>query len=159
LGRTWSDGHYGKRQAILNCILATSGPPFTHNSARTRPDHSSAGKRKGRRVRGRDSLEYARPCSACHPLKLSVSAKEVRWELCPGTWRQEASQDCHFRVPAADPTTGLLELMSTESVIPSNHPMLCHHLLLPTSIFPGVRVFSSEAVLPIGRPKYWSFTF
>ena len=103
--------------------------------------------------RGRDGLEYARPSSACHPLKLSVSAKEVRWELCPGTWRQEASRDCHFRVPAVDPTTGLLELMSTELVTPSNH------LMFPPSIFPGIRVFSSEAALPIGRPKYWSFTF
>ena len=49
--------------------------------------------------------------------------------------------------------------MSTESVIPSNHLILCHPVLLLTSIFPSIRVFSSESVLPIRWPKYWSFSF
>ena len=52
----------------------------------------------------------------------------------------------------------LLKLMSIESVIPSNHLILCHSLLLP-SIFPSIRVFSSESVLRIRWPKYWSFSF
>ena len=52
----------------------------------------------------------------------------------------------------------LLKLMSTESVMPSNHLMLCHPLLLP-SVFPSIRVFSSESVLQVRWPKYWSFTF
>ena len=53
----------------------------------------------------------------------------------------------------------LLKLMSIESVMPSNHLILCHpHLLLP-SIFPSIRVFSNESVLCIRRPKYWSFSF
>ena len=53
----------------------------------------------------------------------------------------------------------LLKLMSTESVITSNHLILCHSLLLLTSIFPSIRVFSSESVLRIRWPKYWSFSF
>ena len=53
----------------------------------------------------------------------------------------------------------LLKLMSIESVMPSNHLILCHPLLLPSSIFPSIRVFSNESVLLIRWPKYWSFTF
>ena len=52
----------------------------------------------------------------------------------------------------------LLKLMSIKSVMPSNHLILCHLLLLP-STFPSIRVFSSESVLCIRRPKYWSFSF
>ena len=53
----------------------------------------------------------------------------------------------------------LLKLRSTESVIPSNHLILCHPLILLPSIFPSIRVFSSESVLHIRWPKYWSFSF
>ena len=49
--------------------------------------------------------------------------------------------------------------MSIESVMPSNHLILCHPLLLPRSIFPSVRVFSNESVLRIRWPQYWSFSF
>ena len=49
--------------------------------------------------------------------------------------------------------------MSIESVIPSNHLILCHPLLLLPSIFPSIRVFSNESVLRIRWPKYWSFSF
>ncbi|KAB0346012.1 hypothetical protein FD755_024339 [Muntiacus reevesi] len=52
----------------------------------------------------------------------------------------------------------LLKLMSIESVMPSNHLILCRPLLLP-SIFPSIRVFSNESVLFIRWPKYWSFCF
>ena len=52
-----------------------------------------------------------------------------------------------------------LKLMSIESVMPSNHLILCHPLLLLPSIFPSIRVFSSESALCIRWPKYWSFTF
>ena len=51
----------------------------------------------------------------------------------------------------------LLRLMSSESVMPLNHLILCHPLLLP-SIFPSIKVFSSESVLCIRWPKYWSFS-
>ena len=53
----------------------------------------------------------------------------------------------------------LLKLMSIESVMPSNHLVLCHPLLLPPSIFPSIGVFSNESVLRIRRPKCWSFSF
>ena len=53
----------------------------------------------------------------------------------------------------------LLKLMSIESVMPSNHLILCRSLLLPPSIFPNTRVFSNESVLHIRWPKYWSFSF
>ena len=53
----------------------------------------------------------------------------------------------------------LLKLMSIKSVMPSNHLILFHPLLLPPSIFPSIRVFSNESVLCIMWPKYWSFSF
>ena len=49
--------------------------------------------------------------------------------------------------------------MSIELVISSNHLILCHPLLLMPSIFPSIRVFSNESVIPIRWPKYWSFSF
>ena len=53
----------------------------------------------------------------------------------------------------------LLKLMSIESVVPSNHLILCHPLLLLPSIFPSIKVFSNESVLCIRWPEYWSFSF
>ena len=53
----------------------------------------------------------------------------------------------------------LLKFMFIESVIPSNHLILCHPLLLPPSIFLSIKVFSNESVLHIRWPKYWSFSF
>ena len=53
----------------------------------------------------------------------------------------------------------LTKLMSIESVMPSNHLILCCHCLLLPSIFPSIRVFSNESALRIRWPKYWSFTF
>ena len=51
------------------------------------------------------------------------------------------------------------KLMSIESVMPSNHLILCRPLLLPPSIFPSIRVISNESVLCMRWPKYWSFSF
>ena len=53
----------------------------------------------------------------------------------------------------------LFKLMSVALVMPSNHLIFCHPLLLLPSIFPSIRVFSNESVLPITWPKYWSFSF
>ena len=53
----------------------------------------------------------------------------------------------------------ILKLMSIESVMPSNHLILCRPLLLLHSIFPSIRVFSNETVLHIRWPEYWSFSF
>ena len=53
----------------------------------------------------------------------------------------------------------LLKLMSIESVMPSNHLILCYPLFFPPPIFPSIRVFSNESALRIRWPKYWSFSF
>ena len=66
----------------------------------------------------------------------------------------------HTRFPCPVPTPGACsDSMSIESVMPSNHLILCRPLLLLLSIFSSIRVFSSESVLPIRWPKYWSFSF
>ena len=71
--------------------------------------------------------------------------------MTPWTAAHQASLPINFR--------SLLKLMSIESVMPSNHLILCHPLLLLPSIFPSIRVFSNESVLPNRWPKYWSFSF
>ena len=53
----------------------------------------------------------------------------------------------------------LLKFISVELMMPSNHFILCHPLLLLPSILPNIRIFSSESALPIRWPKYWSFSF
>ena len=64
----------------------------------------------------------------------------------------------HARPPCPSPTPGVYsETQSIESVMPSNHLILCHTLL--PSVFPNIRVFSSESVLRIRWPKDWSFRF
>ena len=68
----------------------------------------------------------------------------------PGLQHAKPLSITNFRSP--------LKLMSIESVMPFNHLILCHTLLLP-SIFCSIRLFSSESVLPIRWPKYWSFSF
>ena len=81
---------------------------------------------------------------------------------------QSLSRVWHFATPWTEARQASLsitnswslpELMSIELVMPSNHLILCHHLLLPPSIFPSIRVFSNESALPIRWPKYWSFSF
>ena len=65
----------------------------------------------------------------------------------------------HARLPCPSPYLELAKLMSIDSVMPSNHLILCHPLLLLPSIFPSIRVFSNESAFHIRWPKYWSFTF
>ena len=66
----------------------------------------------------------------------------------------------HPRLPHPSPTPGVLpKLISIESVMPSNHLILCCPLLLLSSIFPSIRVFSNELALCMRWPKYWSFSF
>ena len=72
--------------------------------------------------------------------------------MTPGTATRQASL-------SITNSQGLLTLVSIESVMPSNHLILCHPLLPLPSIFPSIRVFSSELVLPIRWPKYLSFSF
>ena len=68
------------------------------------------------------------------------------------TWRA-------FKILSIINSQNPLKLMSFESVMPSNHLILFHPLLLPPSIFPNIRVFSNESALRIRLPKYWSFSF
>ena len=78
------------------------------------------------------------------------SLSHVQLSVIPWTATRQASLS--FTI-----SWSLLKLMSTESVIPSKHLILCHPLLLLTSIFPSIRVFSNESTLHIRWPKYWSF--
>ena len=69
-------------------------------------------------------------------------------------------KDCSMPVlPVHHQPPEFTKPMSIELVMPSNHLILCYPLLLPPSIFPSIRVFSSESVLCIRWPKYWSFSF
>ena len=78
-------------------------------------------------------------------------------QLCPTLC---GSMDCSAPgFPVLHNLPSLLRLMSIESVMPSNHLILCCHLLLLPSIFPSIRVFSNESVLCIRWAKYWSFSF
>ena len=65
----------------------------------------------------------------------------------------------HQASPSITNSRSLLKLMSIESVMPSNHLILCRPLLLPPSVFPNIRIFSNESALHIRWPKYWSFNF
>ena len=65
---------------------------------------------------------------------------------------------CHAPLSITN-SWSLPKLMSIESVIPSNHLILCHPLLLLSSVFPSIRVSSNESVFHIKWPKYWSFSF
>ena len=67
----------------------------------------------------------------------------------------------HSRLPYTSPSSGVCSnsFMSTESVMPSNHLILCLPFLLLPSIFPSIRIFSNDSALHIRWPKYWSFSF
>ena len=68
--------------------------------------------------------------------------------------------DCRMRgFPVLHHSCSLLRLMSIKSVTPPNHLILCHSLLLSPSIFPSIRVFSNDSVLPIRWPEYWQWIF
>ena len=67
--------------------------------------------------------------------------------------------DCRTQASMSFVSRSLLKLLSSESVMPYSHLVLGHPLLLLPSIFPSIRVFSSESVLHIRWPKYWSFSF
>ena len=65
----------------------------------------------------------------------------------------------HTRLPCPSLSPRVDSFMSIESVMPSNHLLLCRPLLLLPSVFPNIRVFSNELALCIRWPKYWSFSF
>ena len=99
------------------------------------------------------TCRLGRPSAHSQSVSQSVqSLSHVRLFETPWTEAHQAS------LSITNPQS-LLKLMSIESVMPSNHLILCHPLLLLPSIFLSIRVFSSESVLPIRCPKYWSFSF
>ena len=86
------------------------------------------------------------------PLSLVQSVSHIWLFVTPWTAAHQASL-------SITNSRSLLKLMSIESVMPSNHLILCRPLFLPPSIFPSICVFSKESVLRIRWPKYWSFSF
>ena len=87
-------------------------------------------------------------------LKRKIWAMDTHRGLCATPWTT-----AHQASPSITNSWSLLKLISIESVMPSNHLILCHPLVLPPSIFPSIRVFSNESVLCIRWPNYWSFSF
>ena len=85
------------------------------------------------------------------PVQSVQSLSHVRLFVSPWIAALQASLSINSRSPPKP--------MSIESVMPSNHLILCRPLFLPPSIFPSIRVFSNESVLHIRWPKYWSFSF
>ena len=94
----------------------------------------------------------AQPCINCTPFSSVQSLSHLRLFVTPWTAACQASL-------SITNSQSLSKLMSIESVMPSNHLILCRPLLLPPSILPSIRVFSSESVLCTVWPKYWSFSF
>ena len=82
----------------------------------------------------------------------SVSSVTLSDSVTPWTAERQASL-------SITNSRSLLKFVSIESVMPSNHLILCHPFLLLPSIFPSIRVFSNESALCIKWPKYWSFSF
>ena len=95
-------------------------------------------------------------CKFLTSLPLSFLSCSIA-RLCPtlcDPWTAACQASLSFAI-----SRSLFKLMSIESVMPSIHLILCRPLLLLPSIFPSIRVFSSESVLCIRWPKYWSFSF
>ena len=106
------------------------------------------------RIREKDGLPdlLKFPCLVNRVVVVVQSLSRVRLFATPWTAARQASR-------SFTNSWSLLKLMSIESVMPSNHLILCHPLLLLPSVFPSIRVFSNESVLPIRWPQYWSFSF
>ena len=99
------------------------------------------------------SLLYSKPLSGFpHTRLLLFSRSVVSDSATPWTAVLQAS-------PSFTVSQSLLKLMPIEPVMPSNHLILCHPLVLLPSIFPSIRVFQNESALYIRWPKYWSFSF
>ena len=102
------------------------------------------------------SIESVVPCNQLILCRLLLQLSTVvQW--CP-TLCDPKTAACQAFLSITN-SRSLLKLMSIESVMPSNHLIPCHPLLLLSSIFPSLRIFSNESVLPIWWAKYWSFSF
>ena len=94
------------------------------------------------------------PLSQLNTAHLQVCCCYSVAQLCP-----TLCDPMNCSTPGFTISQSLLKLMSIESVMPSNHLMLCHPLFLPPSVFPSIRVFSNVSAFHIKWPKYWSFSF
>ena len=92
------------------------------------------------------------------PAQPSSSVSSVQLFSCVQLFATPWTAACQASLSFTN-SLSLLKLMSTELVMPSNHLILCHPLLLLPSIFPSIRVFSNQLILHIRWPKYWSFSF
>ena len=97
------------------------------------------------------ALQYIPIICLFHQVSEVQSLSRVRLFVTPQTAARQASL-------SITNSRSLLKLMAVESVMPSNHLILCHPLLLLPSIIPSIRVFSNESVLHIRWPDYWSFS-
>ena len=104
------------------------------------------------RLESRSNPNTSPKASTYLVLNVAQFLSHVQQSVTPWTAARQAS-------PSFTISWSLLKLMSIESVMPSNHLILCHPLLLLPSIFPSIRVFPSESVLHIRWPKYGSFSF
>ena len=108
--------------------------------------------------------QVGQPCSSCglvvagqySPNPSSVQFSSVA-QSCLNLWTPWTT--AHQASLSITNSQSLFKLMSTELVMPSNHLILCHPLLLPPSMFLSIRAFSNESVLRIRWPKYWTFSF
>ena len=95
-------------------------------------------------------------CFICNIYSVQFSSVT---QLCPTFCNPMACSKPGFPVHHQELIQSLFRLICIELVMPSNHLILCHPLLFPSSIFPSSRVFSNESVLRIRWPKYWHFSF
>ena len=103
-------------------------------------------------IKDKERLPFTVLTESRHSVVVFQSLSRVRLFATPWTAAHQASLS--FTV-----SQSLLKLLSSESVMPSNHLILCRPLLLPPSVFPSIRIFSNELVFHITWPKYWSFSF
>ena len=101
---------------------------------------------------GQKKVSFQRQCQRMFKFSSVQSLNYARLFVAPWTAAHQASL-------SITNSWSLLKLVFIEMVIPSNHLILCHPLLLLPSIFPSIRVFSNESALCIRWPKYWSFSF
>ena len=99
--------------------------------------------------------ESVQSCFLLFTLSFHISSVA---QSCP-TLCDSLTTEAHRASLSIDNSRSLLKLMSIESVMPSNCLILCCPLLLPPSIFPSIRFFSTESVLHVRWPKYWGFSF
>ena len=100
-------------------------------------------------------IEYT-TISTSFDTHLMISSVQFSLSVVSDSLRPHGLQ--HTRLPCPS-LAQMLKFMSIESVMSSNHLILCHPLFLLPSIFPSIRVFSNESVLQIRWPKYWSYSF